>query len=80
MAVGDRGFDQPGAHEPGVEQEPHPTEPVAEQAQQETCAGELAAVGAAPDQAQHQRHRADLPPALNDRGQAKPALARVCGL
>src|SRR3954470_22353007 len=30
VAVGDRGLDQPGAHEPGVEQDPHPAEPATE--------------------------------------------------
>src|SRR3954471_6756279 len=75
VAVGERGLDQPGAHEPGVEQEPHPAEPAAEQAHEEARARELAAVGAAADQAQHQRHRADPPPVLDDRGQAQPALA-----
>src|SRR5215218_75293 len=75
MTVGDRGLDQPGAHEPGVEQDPYPAEPVAEQAQQEAPTRELAAIGAAPDQAQHQRHRPDPPPVLDDRGQAQPALA-----
>src|SRR3954467_8933886 len=45
-----------GAHEPGVEQEPHPAEPPPEQAQQEAGARQLAALGASPDKAQHQRH------------------------
>ena len=75
VAVGDRGLDRPGAHEPGVEQEPHPAEPLAEQAQQEAGAPQLAAIGAAPDQAQHQRHRPDPPPVLDHRGQAQPTLA-----
>jgi hypothetical protein len=75
VAVGDRGQDQPAAHEPGVEQQADPAEPVAQQAHQEARAPQLAPVGAAPHQPQHQRHRADLPAALDHRGQAQPALA-----
>src|SRR5215203_4485764 len=65
-------FDQPSAHEPGIEQDAHPAEPVAKQAQQEAGALELAAMGAMADQAQHQRHRSDLPLMFDDRGQAQP--------
>src|SRR3954464_15545845 len=68
-------FDQPSSHEPGIEQDAHPAEPVAKQAQREAGALELAAMGATADQAQHQRHRSDLPIMFDDRGQAQPALA-----
>src|SRR4051812_309593 len=68
-------FDQPSAHEPGIEQDAHPAEPGAKQAQQEAGALELATIGATADQAQYQRHRADLPLMFDDRGQAQPALA-----
>jgi hypothetical protein len=68
-------FDQPSAHEPGIEQDAHPAEPGAKQAQQEAGALELAAMGATADQAQHQRHRSDRPLMVDDRGQAQPALA-----
>src|SRR5919206_369352 len=35
-------FDQPSAHEPGIKQDAHPAEPVAEQTQQDAGALELA--------------------------------------
>src|SRR4029450_369651 len=48
-------FDQPSAHEPGIEQDAHPAEPVAKQAQQEAGARGLAAMGATAEQTQAQR-------------------------
>jgi len=67
--------DQPGAHEPGVQQQAHVAKPLAEQMQQQAGAAQLAAVGAAADQAQQQRHRADGEVvALDHRRQAQPAL------
>jgi hypothetical protein len=76
MTVGHRALDQPATHEPGIQQQPHVAEPLAEQAQQQAGALQLAAVGAAADQAQQQRHGAngEIVP-LDHRGQAQPALA-----
>ena len=51
VAGGERAVDQPGTHEPGIQQQAHLAEPLAEQAQQQAGALELAAVGAAADQA-----------------------------
>jgi hypothetical protein len=76
VAGGERAVDQPGAHEPRIQQQPHGAEPLAEQVQQQARAPELAAVGAAADQAQQSRHRADgKGVALDHRRQAQPALA-----
>jgi len=60
----------------GIQQQPHGTEPLAEQAQQQAGAPQLAAIGTAADQAQQQRHRTDGEVVTLDyRRQAQPALA-----
>jgi hypothetical protein len=76
VAGGQSAADQPGAHEPGIQQPPHAAEPLAKQAQQQARAPQLAAVAAAADQAQQQRHGAngEVVP-LDHRRQAQPALA-----
>jgi hypothetical protein len=60
VASGRGAVDQPGAHEPSVQQQSHVTEPLAKQAQQQSRAPQLAAAAAAADRAQQQqRHGAD---------------------